>query len=394
MPPYAVPNLFEVLLPEEDYVGGVDFGNLCGWTGNTRKLPPPPPPYNGYRVIGTGKNPTRVFPGALSTGTIHQSHDCRFAQLDNITLHMPSRSKSYAYHGGMRSRGTNERRPVSLIWGGGALIADEGMPTTGIMGYQLDIYAYDIDVHMPNAVEHGIVYAHGYAERGIALERITFKDGPRSQCIKAVNRPHLDAYADPSKAWKDAAKAGTPFVPNVTIWLRDIYATGYGGDLGGIPSFRGGGFIVLEGSGARYIDIERCFGFDPRDPEAVGFAMDGIYRYYNCETGEPETGFANGDVRINQCAFETTNKPGTSPEPIVRCLNARSLTMTESVAYGEGSKVGIGSGPRDRVGKVEIAGCNTPELKELARRTGLWNVDAEPVLPNGQPLSAGYSSVA
>jgi len=294
MPESKELDLHEIVLGPHDHPG-FNLG-FQGWTGNSTKWDLPEGK-DGFRIIGKGPHPTHIIPEHTSRATVALDHLAKRAVFENVVLHAPRYAKSYTVQTGMRSRGTNEKRPVSTVFFDVDWIADEGNPTTAWMGYQSDGYFVRNEFYIPHMVEHG-VYAHGYADLGIALVDCTFHDGPRSQCIKAVNRPHGDAYRAIGKEpdWKDADKAGTPYVDDVTIWLERVVGYGYGGTYAGLDSWRGGGFIVLEGSGAQKIIVKQCFGVNPNDLESPGFAMDAIGRYYDVDTGEPVTGpYGNGD---------------------------------------------------------------------------------------------------
>lgn len=242
-------------------------------------------------------------------------------------------------------------------------------PTTtkwGIFAYQADVVLRDCAINIPHSAEHG-QYSHGFARDGVLWERVH---------VRATGAEQLKLTARP---WECA------WVPTARAIVRDsIFQRWYQ------PwSWRGGAGIVDQAAGIP-LTVTRCLFKNPGANGSIPASQrtrcimiddggdndgDGVRDFYGAGTGVPGQGFANGRIRIIECAFYAG--PGIdSLSTMIRVgknaagpwLAAESFVLKGCALYGEKLQLQL----RDVAsGMLRVSECNTPALAAAVRPLGV-----------------------
>ena len=248
-----------------------------------------------------------------------------------------------------------------------------------VFGYQVDLFMSRVELDATEAVEHA-VYLHGFARRGAYLDRVDFQ-GSGAEGFKVRSDATETVWAGPNQ-W--IILRGCTFRDWFQPW-----------------SWRGGGGVVLQGTGANVL-LERCAFYGGTSigtvtayqrSKAVMVSSEG--ESWDAVTGALGTGFGNGSVTLRECAMFG----GPGPDwysSIARCarnggsqLSARSFRLERCAVWGRRMNVQISDLP---AGGFEAVGCNTPELREWSEAHGM-DTSAEAVFLTSQravPLSEGF----
>ncbi|MEK9735741.1 MAG: hypothetical protein VW239_00295 [Candidatus Nanopelagicales bacterium] len=234
----------------------------------------------------------------------------------------------------------------------------------------------DSTIDLRHSAEHG-QYTHGFARDGVFWARVH---------VVATGAEQLKLTARP---WECG------WVPTARVVVKDsVFEDWYQ------PwSWRGGAGIVDQGAGVP-LRVVRCVFRNPGPSGAIPASQrtrcimvddsadndgDGVRDFYGYETGRVGVGFANGPVRIRECAFYAG--PGVDSYSILvrigklgtgNWLAAPSFSMTGCGLYGEKVQLQL----RDCApGGIVVADCNTKRLEELMPRVGVRVSSGEAVIP-------------
>jgi len=368
--------LFEIPLPEGD-VQGIDIG----YRGDNRtKLNPEDwlsRGFDGVRLIGKGIGKTHLIAEeGYHNSTLFVGPHNGVVSLESCTLHV---AKSKAWHQGLAlqehyPKFMQRARDIEIVADG--TNPDGGRRVWGLFPYQADQDLEDVTFHTADLAEHASYCHGGFAKTGLRWNRVTV-NGAGSQGCKV-------RFAPNEGRWARGAK----------IVVTDSSFKGCGQTWG----WRGGGGIVLE-AGMSNVLVERC-GFYGRPGEFRHLMIDdgaGAFRGFDSVGGVKP--FANGIVIVNACGF--MGGPGSeSYSPIMRVGStaqtptwptAKAVLVQNSAVYGTRVLGQFGQIP---TGKLKVAGCNTPQLKDIANAYGFdTRAEAQLVGPSGTfvPFSAGVA---
>lgn len=368
----------EVELPAGP-VAGFDV-EWAGHTGNHTKYSldddgDGKPDWDGIRFVGMGQGITHVVPQTSDDSTIFvgpyagTAEDQRPIRLEffDLTIHGGPRK---ALHQGIENRPMNGQPyvPCTIAFVRCSIEADEpgeypwtpaagGLGNTsvwGIFGYNCSFQLENCLIDWTRGAEHAL-YDHGMAQPGIIFSHVIVV-GSGGEILKVATRPGEAFY-----------------VPNVYVLVDGCSFQNWGPQPW---SWRGGGGIVLQGSGANLIVRDSEFLGGPGAAKSRTIMLDdgGSGRYYNTLTGEVGTGPANGWVLLERVLLVGDGLPSWA---ILARAGANSGTyagQTVCRAYG---MLNCGVYSLSETSKVELAGiqgnslavvgCNTPQIKALVQ---------------------------
>ncbi len=393
LPPQS--KLRQVALPEGDVQGfDIDFASGTGRT-KYRSAEWLSQGYQGIRFKGAGRSVTHLRP--VGEHTVFFDRHAGVVWLEDLTVHCGSRTGIFA---GLEHIGMAVVPQFKLVLRNVDVVTDP--PKAGanpldkttvwpVFANQVNLDFQNVTINGLNSAEHDI-YDHGVASAdGIRLDRVTFTASGAQQ-LKVRNSP-----------------TEVQFVAGARIVVtRCSFANWYQPG-----SWRGGSGICLEGSHADLF-VDGCTfwaggaisGGGVYDDLGAGIRAscimidDASGDGYSVTDGAIGTGFANGDIVIQNSGFyggpgvENLSKqirigglgPGrTGPNARKVC---RSLSITNCAAYGQRLQWQFSDIPD---GKLSITGCNGPANRELAETLG-WDVRFQALIPTSTrlvPVSEG-----
>lgn len=340
--------------------------------------------HQGIRIIGEGPGKTHIRPGLHGGSlweTIKVGRHNGVVWLENLTVHC-------GYTAGIQMGWADLLRPIGPHFKlklRNVHIVTDGTPINGrwgVFSYQCDHDFEDVAFHTPYADEHAS-YAHQFSRHGLRWNRVKV----------------LASGAEGCKVRNDPTE--TVWIPTAKILLnecefRDWYQP---------HSSRGGGGVVLQGTGVPLIWLSKClFVAPPQDASHTRCLMvdDNGGRFWEAESGEhssvygeDSTALANGQIVVDRCAFQGGVGLG-SLSPMIRLGNdggsgivAKNFTMTRSGLYGRNVQVQLGNLAPDT---VNIENCNVPKCADWMKARGL-DVSEECYVALGdrrKPISEGH----
>ena len=234
-------------------------------------------------------------------------------------------------------------------------------PQTGLSRVKWALFGYQCDWDVRNtvidnreSVEHAL-YAHGFAETGV-LWRNVHVVASGAEGLKVTARPGECMWVQGAKVIVQDCK--------IENWYQDW-------------SWRGGGGIVCQGSGAD-IEVTRTYLLGSRDyNRSRCFMVDDSGLDFYGPDGQAGVGAANGHVILHQVAgismpgpdwYSNIARIGTLRPDRPQPLCARSLTMTQCGFYGDKTLLNLARNAIE--GAVSISDCNSPGIKNFLQSLG------------------------
>lgn len=365
--------LMTVNLPAGD-VPGFDVA-MSGWTGGGRaNYNPIADGFDGIRFVGKGRGLTRIRPTDNPGGwTIHAGLQCGTVWLEGLTVECDTFAKGGAIHAG-----SVKKYNPSLYEKNRIVMRDfsiEAPPRNPVVGYgrawwglfsiNYDIDLEDGDIEVGEALEHG-AYEHGYARYGSRWKKVNVL-ASGGEGSKAATRPEEAHFAPEAQIIRKDCRFREWYQPHAN---------------------RGGAGVVLQGTGAQSIQIDRCGfwggeGLRSRclmidDGGGVRTHEDGTLepRFYDTSGTPGGTGAANGNIQIRRSGMHGVGQEHWTSIVKVDSIAAGDIlhTVAEGVAvrecgiFGQRTFLGIDGVPEDR---VSVKRCNTPALKRFAESEGM-----------------------
>lgn len=376
--------LYEVRLP-----AGTVPGFDVMFRGDNRTRYTLPAGFTGFRFVGAGRGlthvqaphgPTEYHDSAIFIGPFNGP-----VVLESMTIHGARRK---AVHAGLATKSlVNGKylvtrpvlpqfqlrmRDVEVV---ADVLPDGRRPVWGVFTYQCDVDIQDSTFYWREGVEHAS-YEHGYARRGSTWDNVDV----------------IGSGAEGSKVRNDSQEIqwvrGAQVVRR-NCEFRDWYQPW---------SWRGGGGIVLQGTGADVL-IEKCrfYGAEGQRSRCVmiddgGIRVDGTPDYYSASNGAPGGEFANGWVIIKKCAFFS----GPGPDWWGLTIRVGNLYAVTPHKVARGVLIeDCGVWGRKVMGQFShspllIRRCNTPAIKSTCDGLGM-DTGAEAQIAGNpfRPFSAG-----
>lgn len=350
----------EVLLAAGDHRGfDIDYDS---GTGNTKWMSDGwlAAGHKGIRVVGEGPEKTHIRPGHDGGSiweTIKVGRHNGVVWLENLTVHCGRTA-------GIQMGWADLLRPVDPHFKlklRNVHIVTDGNHINGRWGvftYECDHDFEDVLFDTKDADEHSS-YAHQFPKSGLRWNRVTVLSSGAEGC-KVRNDPSETVWSPTAKIILNECEFRNWYQP----W-----------------SSRGGGGVVLQGTGVPLIVLSKClFVAPPQDASHTRCLMidDNGGNFWSADNGVGSfqmAGYANGHVVVDRCAFQGGNGL-ESLSPMVRLGNigksshkvAQSFTMTRSGLYGKNVQVQLGDLSE---GSVEISNCNRPKNAEWMSNIGL-----------------------
>lgn len=310
---------------------------------------------------GQGVNETHIRPVGDQAILVDRFNGS--VTLENLTIHCGARQGIWF---GLGHKGAPVAKKFKLIMRNVRIVADTST-VWGVFSYQADLDLENVTFDLELSNEHGI-YAHGFANRGARLHRVSFTGTGAEQ---------FKARCDPSEI--DDVRGEWIIVSECEFanWYQP-------------HSWRGGGGIVLQGSSAN-LYVDRCtfrggpeVGGIPSSSRTRSIMVDnGGGAFYDVDNGSSGSGYANGRVIIRRSAFHAG--PGTANySSVIRVGNdggggraAKSVTIESCGIWGQNLQLQFSDIDS---GQTMVKWCNTPFLRKWARDHDI-PTDYEAVIP-------------
>jgi len=383
-PMQTAPRLMDIQLPAGD-VQGFDIDYSAG-TGRRKYTSAEwlDKGFDGVRFIGAGRLATRIRPVGDQAVLVDRHNG--IVRFENLTLLCGARQGIWF---GLEHKDQPIAPKFALHMKQVEVTTDGTLPNQQhgtvwpLFGYQSDVWLEDVTISARFSAEHAS-YWHGFAKDGLRWNRVAVPASGAESC-KVRNSPSETAWVPGARIWLTACRLGDWYQP----W-----------------SWRGGGGLVVQGGGSDII-VQGCLfqgGGQLEGPPMIPASQrtraimidDSGGDFFSATDGKVGRGFANGHVLIRGCGFAA----GPGNENLSQVIRVGSLGSGQKVArtlniegcavYGERLQLQLTDIPS---GRLNVRGCNTPAIKDLASMIGL-DTRHEALIPLADrlsPVSAGLT---